>query len=107
MTYNKSEVHQIVKRIPKGKITIPSLIAEALGAPESVRAVGQEACKCEAPWVYRVILKCPGKNWCFPHPDNKADCEKRATFLEEEGIEISLDRKKILDAEKYLWNPNS
>lgn len=106
MTYKKNEVHQIVQRIPKGTITIPSLIAKALGVPLSVRAIGQEICKCEAPWLYRVVLKGKGRNWDFPHPNDKKDYEKRASFLEEEGIKISSDRRKILDAEKFLWDPN-
>ncbi|MEK0352004.1 MAG: aldehyde dehydrogenase family protein [Nitrosopumilus sp.] len=39
-------------------------------------------------------------------PEWKKDYEKRASFLEEEGIKISSDRRKILDAEKFLWDPN-
>lgn len=57
MKYNKNEVDQIVQRIPKGKITIPSLIAKALGVPQFVRAVGQEVCRCKTPGLYRVVLK--------------------------------------------------
>ncbi len=106
MTYNKNEVHQIVKRIPKGKITIPSLIAKSLGVPQSVKAIGQEVCRCEPPWVYKVILKGTGKNWNLPHPEDKSDCEKRTSFLEGEGIEISSDKKKVLNAERFLWDPN-
>ena len=62
MTYNENEIHQIIQRIPKGKITIPSLIAKALGDPQSVRAIGQVVCKSKVPQLYRVVLKGNGRN---------------------------------------------
>lgn len=105
MVYSKERIHRIVGRIPRGKITIPSLIAKALGVPQSTRAVGREVCKCKEPEMYRVILKGRGKDWDLPHPNNAEDCEKRARFLEKEKIHISPDRKKVLNAKEILWTP--
>jgi alkylated DNA nucleotide flippase Atl1 len=58
MEYNKLELHCIVEKIPKGKITTPSFIAKTIGLnPENYkRAVGQEVCNCKIP--VSSILSC-------------------------------------------------
>jgi len=101
MKYDKDKIHHFVEKIiPKGKIMTPAMVAEAIGLnPTSYqRCVGQEICKCKVPEKYRIVLK---SGWRFPHQE---DCDKRADFLRKEGISISEDNKRVLNAEMFLYD---
>ena len=103
MGYDKDKIHRFVeKTIPKGKIMTPSGVAEALGLDSTSyqRCVAQEICKCEKPERYRIVLK---SGWKFPHQNDQDNCDKRADFLKGEGISISENNTRVLNAEKFLY----
>lgn len=105
MKYNKKKIHDFIEeKIPKGKIMTPALVAKAIGLnPTSYqRCVAKEICKCKKPEMYRIVLK---SGWRLPHPNDPCDCGKRADFLREEGISISEDNTRVLNAVMFLYNP--
>ena len=107
MKYNKNKIrHFVEEEIPKGKIMTPALVAKAIGLnPTSYqRCVAKEICKCKEPEMYRIVLKLKS-GWRFPHPNKKRDCKKRADFLRKEGISISEDNTRVLNAVMFLYNP--
>lgn len=96
-------VHEVVKLIPRGRVTSYGAIARYLGTGQSARMVG---------WAMNAVAKGEGNipahrvvnsngllsgKHHFGHPD------KMQQLLEEEGI-IVIDNK-IQDFEKLLWEP--
>ena len=93
------EFEIMLNNIPKGKVTRPGLLADALGT--TARAVAKAICLYKWEKRVRVVLK-GGK---FPHPDNNDDCLKRAQFLESEGLKISDDKRRVIISEEDMWRP--
>ncbi|MDX5478585.1 MAG: MGMT family protein [Cyclobacteriaceae bacterium] len=96
-------VYQVVRLIPKGRVTSYGAIANYLGLKSGARMVGYAMnashSQADIP-AHRVVNRngvLTGKHH-FPHP------EFMQQQLELEGIEVKND--KILDFEKHFWNPN-
>ncbi|MFN0049186.1 MAG: MGMT family protein [Cytophagales bacterium] len=95
-------VYQVVRLIPKGRVTSYGAIAAYLGAKKSARMVGYAMNAAhEMPDVpaQRVVNRnglLTGKH----HFDNLQTMQK---LLEAEGIAIQKD--KIVDFENIFWNP--
>lgn len=96
------DVIEVVKLIPKGKVTSFGMIANYLGAKKSSRLVGWALNKVsknsEIP-AHRVVNRnglLTGKN-NFPTQNYMKD------ELEREGLNIKED--SIVDFNKYLWDP--
>jgi methylated-DNA-protein-cysteine methyltransferase-like protein len=97
-------VYQVVKLIPKGRVTSYGAIASYLGLKSGARMVGYAMnashSKEDIP-AHRVVNRngiLTGKHH-FPHPK----------FMQEqllsEGIQVKDD--KILDFEKIFWDPKN
>lgn len=99
------KVYQVAKLIPYGKVTTYGAIAEYLGTKGSARMVGWAMNKSlsfpeEIP-AHRVVNRngmLSGKKY-FGNPNIMQQ------LLENEGIKVIND--KIVDLEKYFWNPIS
>lgn len=93
-----SQVHDIVSRIPEGKVCTYGQIAAFLGNPRSARMVGwaMHACPPGLPW-YRVILK-SGK---LPFDVVPFDSTNQREKLTKEGISFLEDG--TVDLRKHLW----
>ena len=96
------DVIEVVKLIPKGKVSTYGMIANYLGAKKSSRLVGWALNKVsknsEIP-AHRVVNRnglLTGKN-NFPTQNYMKD------ELEREGLNIKED--SIVDFNKYLWDP--
>ena len=96
------DVIEVVKLIPKGKVTSYGMIANYLAAKKSSRLVGWALNKVsknsEIP-AHRVVNRnglLTGKN-NFPTQNYMKD------ELEREGLNIKED--SIVDFNKYLWDP--
>ena len=96
------DVIEVVKLMPKGKVTSYGMIANYLGAKKSSRLVGWALNKVsknsEIP-AHRVVNRnglLTGKN-NFPTQNYMKD------ELEREGLNIKED--SIVDFNKYLWDP--
>ena len=97
------QVFEVVRLIPKGRVTSYGAIAAALGAKMSARMVGwamnaSHVMKPKVP-AHRVVNRnglLSGKMH-FAHP------EQMQELLEKEGVKVVDD--KVVDFEKLFWNP--
>ncbi|MCR9015158.1 MGMT family protein [Aquiflexum gelatinilyticum] len=96
-------VYQVVRLIPKGKVTSYGTIANYLGLKSGARMVGYAMNACHSqPDVpaHRVVNRAgllTGKHH-FSSP------ERMQQLLESEGITVVND--KIQDFELHFWNPS-
>ncbi len=98
-----SRVYEVVKMIPPGRVTSYGAIARYLGSAGSARMVGwaMNASHRSGDFIpaHRVVNRnglLTGKNH-FDTPDTMQE------LLENEGIVI--ENNKILNFEKFFWNP--
>ncbi len=96
-------VYDVVRLIPKGRVTNYGAIAKYLGAARSSRAVGwamksSHTQKKKVP-AHRVV----NRNGELTGKHHFANPFLMQELLEKEGIKIKND--KILDFKKYFWEP--
>ena len=96
------DVIEVVKLIPKGKVTSYGMIANYLGAKKSSRLVGWALNKVsqnsEIP-AHRVV----NSNGLLTGKNNFLTQNYMKEELEKEGLSIKED--SIVDFNKYLWDP--
>ncbi len=96
------KVLQIVRQIPPGKITTYGAIAECLGNKRSARMVGwvlnSQKGNSDIP-AHRVV----NKQGLLTGKIHFEGVNLMQQLLENEGIEVTNDR--IVNMEKYFWNP--
>lgn len=98
-----SEVYEVAKLIPEGRVTSYGAIAKYLGAKSSSRMVGwamNAAIGIPDIPAHRVVNRqglLTGKMH-FPSPEFMQDA------LEKEGLKIQNDQ--ILEFEKHFWDPS-
>ena len=96
------DVIEVVKLIPKGKVTSYGMIANYLGAKKSSRLVGWALNKAsqssEIP-AHRVV----NRNGLMTGKNNFPTKNYMKEELEREGLSIKED--SIVDFNKYLWDP--
>ncbi len=96
-------VFQVVRQIPKGRVTSYGAIAACLGTRLSARMVGWAMngagnAKPKVP-AHRVVNRVgllSGRHHFSPP-------EKMQLLLEKEGVKVKDD--KVVDFEKFFWNP--
>lgn len=98
-----ASIYEIVKQIPRGKVSTYGQIAALSGNPRRARIVGYALHVNPAPGVvpcHRVVNRdgrvAPG--FAFGGED------VQASMLRQEGVEVSKDG--VVDLEKYLWHPS-
>jgi methylated-DNA-protein-cysteine methyltransferase-like protein len=93
------QVYQLVKRIPRGRVTTYGKIAAKLRLPGGARVVGYAMASCPSgkgiPW-HRVI----GANGKILIGEPHASLQRR--LLESEGIST---RNNAIDLDLYSWSP--
>ena len=98
-----TDVYDVVRLIPKGKVTSYGAIAKYLGAPRSSRMVGwamNAAHSLPDIPAHRVINRqglLTGKMHFNPP-------EKMEQLLEQEGITVEKDQ--IVNFKDYFWDPS-
>jgi len=102
MSAFEQKVLQIVRQIPRGRVTTYGRIARAAGAPRGARMVGyilnRRKFDRSVP-AHRVVNRrgeLTGR-WHFETPS------LMQRLLENEGIPV--DENRILDFKRYLWEP--
>ncbi len=96
-------VYQIVRLIPRGKVTTYGAIAEALGAKQAARMVGwamNASHRLNDVPAHRVVNR-SGMLTGKMHFENEMDMQRR---LEAEGVSIMDDQ--VLDFSHRFWNPS-
>ncbi|SUZ75546.1 uncharacterized protein METZ01_LOCUS28400, partial [marine metagenome] len=96
------DVYEVVKLIPKGRVTSYGAIARYLGTTKSARVVGwamNNSHTLNNVPAHRVVNRdglLTGKNH-FSHPNEMKN------LLESEGIKVQKD--KIINFNSYYWDP--
>ena len=97
-------VYQVVREIPKGKVTSYGSIAAALGTPKSSRMVGWAMNASHGdPTIpaHRVV----NRNGLLTGKMHFATPTQMQELLEKEGIKVENDQ--IIDFEKHFWDASS
>ncbi|HDD72677.1 MAG TPA: MGMT family protein [Candidatus Aenigmarchaeota archaeon] len=99
MTFSEM-VYEVVKRIPRGRVSTYSEVARALNKPNAYRAVAQALKRNKRRDVpcHRVVMS-SGHIGGF-RGSEKSSIEEKKAILRSEGIEINGDR---IDIERYLY----
>ena len=97
------QVYQVVRLIPKGRVTSYGAIAKYLGAVKSSRVVGYamnaaHSQKKKVP-AHRVV----NRNGQLTGKHHFADPYAMQALLEKEGIKVVKD--EIVNFAKYYWDP--
>lgn len=98
LTKFEHKVWQILKRVPRGKVTTYKVLAKAIGQPRASRAVGNALHK--NPWAPKVpchrVVKNNGQIGGY-----RSGIRKKIALLKSEGVRIKDG--KIVDFEKFLF----
>jgi methylated-DNA-protein-cysteine methyltransferase-like protein len=97
------QVYDVVRLIPKGRVTSYGAVAAALGAKSSSRMVGwamngSHVIRPKVP-AHRVV----NRNGMLTGKVHFGDPTMMQTLLEKEGIKVVNDQ--IVDFEKLFWDP--
>jgi methylated-DNA-protein-cysteine methyltransferase related protein len=97
-----TNVYEVVKLIPKGRVTTYGAIARYLGAARSARIVGwamNQSHMLDVP-AHRVV----NRNGLLTGKFHFGDHNEMRRLLEAEGIRV--DNDQIVDFEQLFWDPN-
>lgn len=97
------KVYWVVRKIPYGRVTSYGAIASYLGSAQSARVVGW-AMNCsherkEYVPAHRVV----NRNGLLTGKHHFGNSNTMKQLLENEGVVVKND--KIIDCEKYFWDP--
>ncbi len=96
------DVYRIVQLIPRGKVTSYGAIAKSLGVAKSSRMVGWALNKASVTIpAHRVV----NRNGLLTGKAAFGQQNEMKKLLEQEGISVVDD--KVVDFEKYFWDPIS
>ena len=98
------QVYDLVRQIPRGKVTSYGRVAQMLGRPNAARAVGyalsalkdQQPGAKDVPW--HRVLNSQGR---ITISNREHSADDQARFLRAEGVMVSDDLRVNLDY--YLW----
>lgn len=96
-------VYEVVRNIPKGRVTSYGAIARFLGISRSARMVGwamNHAHSIEGIPAHRVV----NRNGRLTGKSHFSDSNKMQNLLEDEGIKIEND--EVVDFENLFWDPS-
>lgn len=99
----RSQVYDVVRRIPEGRVTTYGAIARALGAPRSARMVGwaMSTCPDDVSEIAHRVVNRHGElsgGWAWGHPDIMRG------LLEDEGVEFTASH--TVDLARFYWEPD-
>ena len=96
-------VYEVVRKIPKGRVTSYGAIARKIGAAKSARMVGYAmngATTLENVPAHRVV----NRNGLLTGKHHFGDSNAMKNLLEEEGVKVKED--KVQNFQKVFWDPN-
>lgn len=97
------QVHQIVRQIPKGRVTSYGAIAKALGTGSSARMVGWALNGSHGITPFVPAHRVVNRNGMLSGKAHFNPPEKMEELLEKEGIKIKDN--KVLEFDKLFWDP--
>ncbi len=98
-----NKVYEVVKQIPRGRVTSYGAIAEYLGTKGSARMVGWALNSSFRNKSFIPAHRVANRNGVLTGKHYFGGSEVMKELLENEGIQIKGD--KIIDFQKYFWDP--
>jgi len=95
-------VYEVVKLIPKGRVTSYGAIAAYLGAKGSARMVGW-ALIASQPFAKIPAHRVVNRNGMLTGKQHFGELNAMQTRLEQDGVKVEQD--KVVDFEKLFWDP--
>ena len=107
MTQNTSDffeqVYQVVRLIPRGRVTSYGAIANYLGAKSSSRVVGYAMNAAHSQKEYVPAHRVLNRNGMLTGKHHFSTPHLMQELLEKEKIEVEED--KVVNLKKYYWDP--
>ncbi len=97
------QVHEIVRLIPKGKVTTYGAIAKALGAAKSSRMVGTAMINAHNPQLKVPAHRVVNRLGLLTGKHHYQSPTKMRELLEMDGITVNNDQVK--DFKNIFWDP--
>jgi len=98
-----SQVHQVARLIPFGKVTSYGAIAKYLGTAQSARMVGWAMNDSHHQKEYVPAHRVVNRNGLLTGKHHFGNSNTMKQLLENEGIKVVDDQ--IVDFEKHFWDP--
>lgn len=98
-----SKVYAVARLIPSGRVTSYGAIANYLGSAQSARIVGWAMNDSHLQSEYVPAHRVVNRNGLLTGKQHFGNSNTMKQLLENEGIKIEDD--KIIDFEKYFWDP--
>jgi methylated-DNA-protein-cysteine methyltransferase-like protein len=96
-------IYDVVRSVPKGRVTSYGAVAKAIGTASGARVVGyaMNLCHGVTPKVpaHRVV----NRNGMLTGKHHFSPPEKMQQLLEKEGVKVEDD--KVADFDKLFWDP--
>ncbi len=96
------KVYQVVKRIPKGRVSTYGIIARLLGSPQSARVVGW-ALNASHRFLDIPAHRVVNRNGLLTGKHHFKGFDEMKRLLNNEGIQVI--NNQIVDFENLLWDP--
>ncbi len=99
------QVYQVVRRIPRGRVTTYGRVAAMLGRPNAARAVGYalaalgDKTRSEPPVPWHRVINVAGR---ISTPDMDGGANQQMKLLRADGVAVSDDLR--VDLSLYLWD---
>jgi methylated-DNA-protein-cysteine methyltransferase-like protein len=97
------QVHELVKLVPKGRVTTYGAIAKALGAARSSRMVGTAMIHAHDPNLNVPAHRVVNRNGLLTGKHHYQSPTQMQELLEKDGVTIENDQVK--DFKKLFWDP--
>lgn len=97
------QVYDIVRLIPKGRVTTYGAIAKTLGSAQSARLVGTALMLAHDPRLKLPIHRVVNRNGLLTGTHHYDSPTHMQELLESEGLKIVEDQ--IQDLSRVLWHP--
>jgi len=97
------KVYDVVRLIPKGRVTSYGAIAEAIGAKKSARMVGYAMNNAHNVTPYVPAHRVVNRKGLLTGKHHFADSNQMEDLLNKEGIQVKDNQ--VVNFKKVFWNP--
>ena len=96
-------IYQVVRAVPRGRVTTYGAVAAAIGVKSGARMVGYAMNSCEGAKPKVPAHRVLNRNGMLTGKHHFNPPEKMQQLLEKEGVKVKDD--KVVDFEKRFWDP--
>ena len=96
-------IYDVVRCVPKGRVTSYGAVAAAIGAASGARVVGYAMNNCEGAKPKVPAHRVVNRNGLLTGKHHFSPPEKMQQLLEKEGVKVKDD--KVVDFDKLFWDP--